>query len=48
MPEPDYPKARALYAYSATDSDELTFNAGDIIYIIKEEGNKMIWIETNL
>jgi hypothetical protein len=37
-PEPEYPKCRALYPYSATEPDELAFNEGDIIYIVKEDG----------
>lgn len=36
MPEPSYPKCKALYDYSATEPDELTFKEGDIIYIVKE------------
>jgi hypothetical protein len=37
-PEPNYPKCRALYSYSATETDELSFNEGDIIYLLKQEG----------
>lgn len=40
MVEPNYPKCKALYEYVAGDSDELSFNPGDIIYILKEEGGK--------
>ena len=35
-PKPERPKARCLYAYDAQDTDELSFNEGDIIEIIKE------------
>ncbi len=35
-PEPNYPKCTALYEYNAADSDELSFKAGDILYIVKE------------
>ncbi len=35
-PEPNYPKCICLYAYVASDSDELSFEEGDIIYIVKE------------
>jgi hypothetical protein len=41
-PEPNYPKCRALYSYSATETDELSFTEGDIIYIIKQEGSSKI------
>ncbi len=34
--EPNYPKCKALYTYSASEPDELSFNEGDIIYIVKE------------
>lgn len=30
------PQCKALYAYDAQDTDELSFNANDIIDIIKE------------
>ena len=33
---PALPKCRCLYAYDALDVDELSFNEGDIIEIIKE------------
>lgn len=36
QPEPNYPKCRALYSYSAAEADELSFNAGDVVYIVKE------------
>ncbi|XP_071965798.1 unconventional myosin-Ie-like isoform X2 [Antedon mediterranea] len=36
-PKPSYPKCRALYAYDAQDTDELSFNTGDVFSIIKEE-----------
>nr|2XMF_A Chain A, Myosin 1e Sh3 [Mus musculus] len=31
------PQCKALYAYDAQDTDELSFNANDIIDIIKED-----------
>lgn len=34
------PQCKALYAYDAQDTDELSFNAEDIIDIVKE-GKKM-------
>ena len=34
--KPALPKCRCLYAYDATDTDELSFNEGDTIEIIKE------------
>ena len=33
---PALPKCRCLYAYDALDVDELSFNEGDIIEILKE------------
>lgn len=36
MKELAYPKSKALYPYSAADGDELSFEADDIIYIVKE------------
>ncbi|KAG6939765.1 myosin IE [Chelydra serpentina] len=36
-PKPQVPQCRALYAYDAQDTDELSFNANDIIDIIKED-----------
>ncbi|XP_064421936.1 unconventional myosin-Ie isoform X2 [Latimeria chalumnae] len=36
-PKPQVPQCRALYAYDAQDTDELSFNADDIIEIIKED-----------
>ncbi|MGH0135475.1 UNVERIFIED_CONTAM: hypothetical protein FKN15_006447 [Acipenser sinensis] len=38
-PKPQVPQCKALYAYDAQDTDELSFNADDIIEIIKEGGN---------
>lgn len=35
-PKPQVPQCRALYAYDAQDTDELSFNADDVIDIIKE------------
>ena len=34
---PQKPKATALYAYSAASADELSFNAGDVITILKKD-----------
>jgi hypothetical protein len=34
--EPNYPKCKALYDYAAQEADELAFNEGDVIYIVKE------------
>ncbi|XP_054854598.1 unconventional myosin-Ie-like [Eublepharis macularius] len=36
-PQPRLPQCRALYAYDAQDTDELSFNADDFIEIIKED-----------
>uniref|UniRef100_A0AAX7TBR3 Osteoclast-stimulating factor 1 n=1 Tax=Astatotilapia calliptera TaxID=8154 RepID=A0AAX7TBR3_ASTCA len=36
-PKPQVPQCRALYAYDAQDTDELSFNADDVIDIIKED-----------
>ncbi|KAK3585324.1 hypothetical protein CHS0354_040273 [Potamilus streckersoni] len=36
-PKPLLPECRCLYAYDAQDTDELSFNEGDIIQIIKED-----------
>lgn len=38
-PKPRSPQCRALYAYDAQDTDELSFNADDVIDILNE-GNK--------
>uniref|UniRef100_A0A3Q0QYC1 Osteoclast-stimulating factor 1 n=1 Tax=Amphilophus citrinellus TaxID=61819 RepID=A0A3Q0QYC1_AMPCI len=38
-PKPQVPQCRALYAYDAQDTDELSFNADDIIDIIKEDAS---------
>lgn len=35
-PKPQVPQCKALYAYDAQDTDELSFNANDVIDIIKE------------
>ena len=35
-PKPSVPQARTLYAYDAQDTDELSFNEGDTIDIVKE------------
>ncbi|XP_032089957.1 unconventional myosin-Ie-like [Thamnophis elegans] len=36
-PHPGLPRCRALYAYDAQDTDELSFNANDVIEIVKED-----------
>ncbi|CAJ1049205.1 unconventional myosin-Ie isoform X1 [Xyrichtys novacula] len=36
-PKPQVPQCKALYAYDAQDTDELSFNADDVIDIIKED-----------
>ncbi|OWF39023.1 Unconventional myosin-Ie [Mizuhopecten yessoensis] len=36
-PKPAFPQCRCLYAYDAQDVDELSFNEGDIIDLVKEE-----------
>nr|XP_057944461.1 unconventional myosin-Ie [Doryrhamphus excisus] len=38
-PKPQVPQCKALYAYDAQDTDELSFNANDIIDIIKEDSS---------
>ncbi|KAM4677868.1 unconventional myosin-Ie [Discoglossus pictus] len=38
-PKPQVPQCKALYAYDAQDTDELSFNANDIIEIIKEDAS---------
>ena len=35
-PKPKLPRGRCLYAYDAQDTDELSFNEGDVIEIIRE------------
>lgn len=35
-PQPCLPRCRALYAYDAQDTDELSFNANDFIEIVRE------------
>ncbi|XP_063045801.1 unconventional myosin-Ie [Engraulis encrasicolus] len=39
QPKPQVPQCRALYAYDAQDTDELSFNADDLIDIIKEDAS---------
>ncbi|KAG9489445.1 unconventional myosin-Ie [Eleutherodactylus coqui] len=36
-PKPQVPQCKAMYAYDAQDTDELSFNANDVIEIIKED-----------
>ncbi|XP_069506360.1 unconventional myosin-Ie-like isoform X2 [Ambystoma mexicanum] len=36
-PQPRLPQCRALFAYDAQDTDELSFNANDILDIVKED-----------
>ncbi|XP_031443452.1 unconventional myosin-Ie [Clupea harengus] len=38
-PKPQVPQCKALYAYDAQDTDELSFNADDAIDIIKEDAS---------
>ncbi|KAL0985307.1 hypothetical protein UPYG_G00155280 [Umbra pygmaea] len=38
-PKPRSPQCRALYAYDAQDTDELSFNAQDVIEIINEDSS---------
>uniref|UniRef100_A0A4W4GQV4 Osteoclast-stimulating factor 1 n=1 Tax=Electrophorus electricus TaxID=8005 RepID=A0A4W4GQV4_ELEEL len=38
-PKPNMPQCKALYAYDAQDTDELSFNADDIIEIIAEDAS---------
>ncbi|XP_056463319.1 unconventional myosin-Ie isoform X1 [Gadus chalcogrammus] len=38
-PRPHVPQCRALYAYDAQDTDELSFNADELIEIIKEDAS---------
>uniref|UniRef100_A0A3P8YAC3 Osteoclast-stimulating factor 1 n=1 Tax=Esox lucius TaxID=8010 RepID=A0A3P8YAC3_ESOLU len=38
-PKPQVPQCKALYAYDAQDTDELSFNADDVIDIIKEDAS---------
>ncbi|KAM8826480.1 myosin IEb [Synchiropus picturatus] len=38
-PKPRSPQCRALYAYDAQDTDELSFNAEDIIEILSEDAS---------
>ncbi|XP_040017912.1 unconventional myosin-Ie isoform X1 [Gasterosteus aculeatus] len=38
-PKPQVPQCRALYAYDAQDTDELSFNAEELIDIIKEDAS---------
>ena len=35
-PKPSLPSCKTLYAYDAQDTDELSFNEGDLIEILKE------------
>ncbi|KAL7980312.1 hypothetical protein Chor_014641 [Crotalus horridus] len=37
QPKPQVPQCRALYAYDAQDTDELSFNANDVIDLIRED-----------
>uniref|UniRef100_V9KBM2 Myosin-Ie n=1 Tax=Callorhinchus milii TaxID=7868 RepID=V9KBM2_CALMI len=38
-PRPRTPQCRALYAYDAQDTDELSFNTDDVIHIVKEDAS---------
>uniref|UniRef100_A0A8C6YEU1 Myosin IE n=1 Tax=Naja naja TaxID=35670 RepID=A0A8C6YEU1_NAJNA len=37
QPKPQVPQCRALYAYDAQDTDELSFNANDLIDLLRED-----------
>ncbi|XP_067932052.1 unconventional myosin-Ie-like isoform X2 [Watersipora subatra] len=39
QPKPSLPKVKALYAYDAQDTEELSFNQSDMIDVIKENEN---------
>ena len=43
LAEPNYPKCRVLYSYSASDTDELSINVDDIVYILKAEDPNGWW-----
>ncbi|CAI9622791.1 unnamed protein product [Staurois parvus] len=36
-PQPKLPYCRALFAYDAQDTDELSFNANDVLELIRED-----------
>uniref|UniRef100_A0A8D0G3C3 Myosin IEb n=1 Tax=Sphenodon punctatus TaxID=8508 RepID=A0A8D0G3C3_SPHPU len=38
-PQPHLPRCRALYAYDAQDTDELSFNANELIEILREDAS---------
>ncbi|XP_050729402.1 unconventional myosin-Ie-like isoform X2 [Eriocheir sinensis] len=38
-PKPSRPQVKALYPYNAADSDELSFEEGDILYLDEEEAS---------
>ncbi|XP_039629661.1 unconventional myosin-Ie isoform X1 [Polypterus senegalus] len=38
-PKPQMPQCKALYAYDAQDTDELSFNADDVIEIVREDAS---------
>lgn len=43
-PKPRSPQCRALYAYDAQDTDELSFNAEDVIEILSEGTTaELVW-----
>lgn len=43
-PKPRSPQCRALYAYDAQDTDELSFNAEDVIEILSEgRTTEVVW-----
>lgn len=35
-PKPQLPQVKAMYTYDAQDTDELSFNEGDLIAVVKE------------
>lgn len=46
-PKPRSPQCKALYAYDAQDTDELSFNADDVIEILTEGTSAMGWVQWN-
>lgn len=47
-PKPRSPQCRALYAYDAQDTDELSFNAEDVIEILSEGNTTAVLVWTLL
>ena len=42
-PPPSMPKCRCLYAYDAQDTDELSFNVGEVIEVLREGRVACTW-----